>query len=59
MLPPFAWMPEGSKCHMPVQNNHIDYPFFAVDLFEKMGAPRPIDKEVDDIGCEEDALTFR
>lgn len=43
-LPPLAWVPTMSSYAMPIQKN-VNWPFFAVDIFEAMGVPRPTDDD--------------
>ncbi|XP_037043251.1 uncharacterized protein LOC119079443 [Bradysia coprophila] len=47
-LPPIAWIPSGHNYAMPIQDQTINWPFFAVDIFTSMGVPPPTDDDGED-----------
>ncbi|KAG4067546.1 hypothetical protein HA402_005318 [Bradysia odoriphaga] len=47
-LPPIAWIPSGQNYAMPIQDQTIHWPFFAMDLFTSMGVSPPTDEDGED-----------
>lgn len=40
-MPPIAWIPERLGYAMPIQDQTINWPFFAADIFAAMGVTPP------------------
>lgn len=57
-LPPIAWLPSGHNSSVHIQNQSIQWPFFAVDIFGSMGVPPPTDVAVESVPDANPQLTI-